>query len=427
MPLPATDDPAWQKLARSTGASSREEILADIGLGKRLAAVVARRFAPEHQLVATTAAAVDELTSARSAPILIQGNEGQAVQLAPCGPARRSHHRRHAHGPRPGRAHGRLPGGHAPAPARTGTLDQCGLGHAHGQAPRHPPGHRHTQRAWRAGRLAAEVTAADANIVHVTMHDDAVATVSLHLTIQVDSRKHLAQVIRAIRHVPQVQKIVRVRVTTPKRCALPLRGMSTDRRSRIRDIPIWAPVLVAVCFLLPTDSCSCPACSPAVQAGWSRGAVPGLYGRVASVAVPGLAAVEPYAFDALADLYRVFEGGAVQDAVRVEQDQIGVAAGFYAAAVLQAIVARPGRSSCGWPVPASSGRTRAPSLPGCAGRCPTGADAGADRTAGRRSRTGSAGSGRCVPRRPGPSRNRSRRPASIFQQASSRPSVAINS
>ena len=68
MPLPATDDPAWQKLARSTGASSREEILADIGLGKRLAAVVARRFAPEHQLVATTAAAVDELTSARSAP-----------------------------------------------------------------------------------------------------------------------------------------------------------------------------------------------------------------------------------------------------------------------------------------------------------------------------------------------------------------------
>ena len=104
MPLPATDDPAWQKLARSTGASSREEILADIGLGKRLAAVVARRFAPEHQLVATTAAAVDELTSARSAPILIQGNEGQAVQLAPCcGPARRPHHRRHAHGPRSGR------------------------------------------------------------------------------------------------------------------------------------------------------------------------------------------------------------------------------------------------------------------------------------------------------------------------------------
>ena len=151
MPLPATDDPAWQKLARSTGASSRE-ILADIGLGKRTAAVVARRFAPEHQLVATTAAAVDELTSARSAPILIQGNEARRCSSRPAAaPARRPHHRRHAHGPRSGRAHRRLPGGHAPAPARTGTLDQCGLGHAHGQAPRHPPGHRHAQRARRAG------------------------------------------------------------------------------------------------------------------------------------------------------------------------------------------------------------------------------------------------------------------------------------
>src|SRR5690606_28142707 len=62
----------------------REEILADIGLGKRLAAVVARRFGPENAILATTAAAVDEITSATNAPIFIQGNEGQAVQLAPC-------------------------------------------------------------------------------------------------------------------------------------------------------------------------------------------------------------------------------------------------------------------------------------------------------------------------------------------------------
>src|SRR5690606_38883543 len=38
MPEPATDDPEWEKLAKGSGASSREEILADIGLGKRLAA-----------------------------------------------------------------------------------------------------------------------------------------------------------------------------------------------------------------------------------------------------------------------------------------------------------------------------------------------------------------------------------------------------
>ncbi|SAI74762.1 guanosine-3'%2C5'-bis(diphosphate) 3'-pyrophosphohydrolase [Bordetella ansorpii] len=211
--LPSADDPQWEKLARSTGASSRDEILADIGLGKRLAAVVARRFTPDNPLVATTAAAVDEITSARAAPILIQGNEGQAVQLATCcGP---------------------LPGDPIIAGMRLGqgvvvhTTDCPVAIRAQAREPE-----RWVPVAWDSqtakhlstrldiitrnergvlGRLAAEVTAADANIVHVTMHDDAVSTVSLHLTVQVDSRKHLAQVIRAVRHVPQVQKIVRVK------------------------------------------------------------------------------------------------------------------------------------------------------------------------------------------------------------------------
>jgi len=211
--LPEAGDPVWEKLARGSGARSRDEILADIGLGKRLAAVVARRFAPEHPLVATTAAAVDEITSARAAPILIQGNEGQAVQLAPCcGP---------------------LPGDAIIAGIRLGhglvvhTEDCPVAARARAREPE-----RWVQVAWDAqtarhfstrldivsrnergvlGRIAAEITAADANIVHVTMHDDAVATVALHITIQVDSRKHLAQVIRAVRHVPQVQKIVRVK------------------------------------------------------------------------------------------------------------------------------------------------------------------------------------------------------------------------
>jgi len=213
LPMPDAQDPVWEKLARSSGAATREEILADIGLGKRLAAVVARRFGPENHLVATTAAAVDEFTSARAAPILIQGNEGQAVQLATCcGP---------------------LPGDPVVAGMRLGhglvvhTAD-CPV--AVRQRAREPE--RWIDVAWDSqtakhfsarldvvcqnergllGRLAAEITAADSNIVHVSMHDDAVATVSLHLTIQVESRKHLAQVIRAIRHVPQVDRIVRIK------------------------------------------------------------------------------------------------------------------------------------------------------------------------------------------------------------------------
>src|SRR3546814_14659268 len=72
---PADDDPEWEKLAKGSGASSRDEILADIGLGKRLAAVVTRRFAPENPIMATPAAAVDELTSSSRTPTVIHGNE----------------------------------------------------------------------------------------------------------------------------------------------------------------------------------------------------------------------------------------------------------------------------------------------------------------------------------------------------------------
>ncbi|MGB4011919.1 MAG: bifunctional (p)ppGpp synthetase/guanosine-3',5'-bis(diphosphate) 3'-pyrophosphohydrolase [Zwartia sp.] len=211
--LPESDDPIWEKLARSSGAKSREEILADIGLGKRLAAVVARRFAPDHPLIATTAAADDEMTSAKLTPIQIHGNEGQGVQLAPCcGP---------------------LPGDQIIAGIRVGHglvvhTSECPVAiRARAKEPE-----RWVEVAWDEetakhlsarieivaknergvlSRIAAEVAQADSNIIHVTMHDDAMATVVLNLTVQVDSRRHLAQVFRSIRHVPQVKKIIRTK------------------------------------------------------------------------------------------------------------------------------------------------------------------------------------------------------------------------
>lgn len=212
-PYPQDDDLNWDKLAKSSGASSREEILADIGLGKRLAAVVARRFAPENTILATTAAAVDEITTAKAAPILIHGNEGQAVQLAQCC------------GPLPGDA---IIGGIRLGHGLVIHMADCSV--AQRQRTREPE--RWIPVVWAndtarhlntrldvtvinergvLGRLAAEITDAGSNILHLTMQEEAAATGLLHLTIQVDSRKHLAQVIRAIRHVPQVQKIVRVK------------------------------------------------------------------------------------------------------------------------------------------------------------------------------------------------------------------------
>jgi guanosine-3',5'-bis(diphosphate) 3'-pyrophosphohydrolase len=213
IPFPGDDDQTWEKLIKECSAQSREEILADIGLGKRLAAVVARRFAPEHPLIATTAAQLDALSSARSAPILIQGNEGQAVVLsACCGP---------------------LPGDEIIAGVRVGAglvvhTSDCPV--AKRARAREPE--RWVAVAWDAGvtrhfparidvtalnergvlaRIAGEIAQADSNIMNVTMHDDEGESFVLSLTVHVNDRTHLARVFRAIRRVPQVRRIVRIK------------------------------------------------------------------------------------------------------------------------------------------------------------------------------------------------------------------------
>ncbi len=211
--MPVADDPVWEKLARGSGAQSRDEILADIGLGKRLAAVVARRFAPGEDPIAISAAEVDEQVTASGSQIRIQGNEGLAVQLAPCCTP--------------------IPGDDICASIRLGHglivhTEDCPT--ARRQRAREPE--RWIDVGWdeqtarqfptridvimrnergMLGRVAAEVSAAGSNITHVTMQDEASATVALHFTIQVENRQHLARVIRHLRHIPQVQRIVRVK------------------------------------------------------------------------------------------------------------------------------------------------------------------------------------------------------------------------
>src|SRR5690606_9349442 len=152
------------------------------------------RFAPENAILATTAAVVDELTARVNTPILIQGNEGQAVQLAPCC------------GPLPGDA---IIGGIRLGHGLVVHMDECAV--AQRQRAREPE--RWIKVAWDAntarhlptrldvtvinekgvlGRLAAEITDADSNILHLTMHDDDnSSTTVLHITVQVDGRKHL--------------------------------------------------------------------------------------------------------------------------------------------------------------------------------------------------------------------------------------------
>jgi guanosine-3',5'-bis(diphosphate) 3'-pyrophosphohydrolase len=211
--FPGDDDPTWDKLIKESSAKSREEILADIGLGKRLAAVVARRFAADNPLLETTAAHLDVVTAARAAPILIHGNEGQAVTLSPCCSP--------------------LPGDDIVAGIRVGTglvvhTADCPL--AQRSKEREPD--RWIDVAWELnhakhflaridvtalnergvlGKIAGEIAQADSNITNVTMTDDTSESFVLSMTVQVDDRIHLARVFRAIRRVPQVRRIVRVK------------------------------------------------------------------------------------------------------------------------------------------------------------------------------------------------------------------------
>jgi GTP diphosphokinase / guanosine-3',5'-bis(diphosphate) 3'-diphosphatase len=94
----ALDGLSWDKLMKESGVKTRQELLADIGLGRRLPAVVARRLAAlgESGRPREESPSSGETTSAwqrifggkskkvASAPVLIRGADGIAVQLASC-------------------------------------------------------------------------------------------------------------------------------------------------------------------------------------------------------------------------------------------------------------------------------------------------------------------------------------------------------
>ena len=81
----------WEKILRFTGNRSREDLLTDIGLGKRIASMVAKRIV---SILAETGEKPDALTMSRErytahesvsqGALLLDGSEGATVQFAPC-------------------------------------------------------------------------------------------------------------------------------------------------------------------------------------------------------------------------------------------------------------------------------------------------------------------------------------------------------
>ena len=198
-------DAHWVQFFKGDAARDREEVLADIGLGKRLAVVVAKK------LLAVEVAADGEPHKLDS--ISIRGTEGLAVQFAACC--------------RP------IPGDPIIAQIRKG---QGLLVHTH-DCPAIHPFHFDPEKwvdvQWDASpdrlfdvnarltaqntrgvlaRLAAEVSEADANIDHIETEQRASqAYTTLVFTIQVKNRMHLAHVFRRLRRIPEVVRIQRLK------------------------------------------------------------------------------------------------------------------------------------------------------------------------------------------------------------------------
>ncbi|MBU6459655.1 MAG: bifunctional (p)ppGpp synthetase/guanosine-3',5'-bis(diphosphate) 3'-pyrophosphohydrolase [Proteobacteria bacterium] len=200
----------WDELLIQTGMKNKQDILAEIGLGKRVNTVTAR------QLLAMNEAPTDIKPAGQ---IKISGNEGHAIQLGKCC------------SPIPGDPIvGYLHKGKglivhtADCPAIT-----QGRGHPERwvdiewdeMAPKQY--YMVTLRVIVANQrgvlaqAATRIAEAGSNINNVSMsEDDGSAYTSLYFRIQVEDRVHLAKIIRALRTIPEVVKISRDQASASK-------------------------------------------------------------------------------------------------------------------------------------------------------------------------------------------------------------------
>jgi RelA/SpoT family (p)ppGpp synthetase len=195
----------WEKLVRDLGAKSKQEVMADIGLGKRLAAIVARKLlvlAEPHQ----------PETRSPAGSIVIHGSEGMAVQFAKC--CR----------PVPGdpiigfikKGHGLVVHTHDCATAAKSRGDPEKWLDVE-WAP-------HTDKLFDVAirvvvvnqpgvlaKVASAIAESGSNIDNVSMDEERSLYTTMHFTLQVANRLHLAKVMRSLRRIQEVVRITRVK------------------------------------------------------------------------------------------------------------------------------------------------------------------------------------------------------------------------
>jgi GTP diphosphokinase / guanosine-3',5'-bis(diphosphate) 3'-diphosphatase len=230
--LPPSADPndetaaaLWQQLARWSGNRTRSELLIDIGLGRKIASIIAKGLA---RLMAERGTArPDAVTlslrhfSASSDDqgvthglVTIDGSEGASIKLSTC-----------CH-PIPGDAIvGYLGRGEGLAVHTT----ECSVGKRlfERDSQRWLPVEWSDQpvRAFATSinvlvingkgvlaRVAAAVSATETDITHVDMgNEPASATTELRLLLAVRDRQHLADVLRAVKRAPSVLRVSRIK------------------------------------------------------------------------------------------------------------------------------------------------------------------------------------------------------------------------
>ena len=195
----------WERLVRDAGAKSRREVLADIGLGKRLAAIVARKLL----LLADPNQAEGKLPAGS---IVIHGSEGMAVQFARCC------------NPIPGdpitgflkKGQGLVVHTHdcpTAAKSRSDPEKWLDVEWAPDNEKMFDVGIRVTVANQRGvlAKVATAIADAGSNIDNVSMDEERGLYTTMHFTLQVSDRPHLARVMRSLRRLQEVVRIARAR------------------------------------------------------------------------------------------------------------------------------------------------------------------------------------------------------------------------
>jgi GTP pyrophosphokinase len=220
--LPADDEEhkaIWDKLLRFTGSRSRSELLTDIGLGKRIASIVAKRLTtmlaergekPDALLITRERYTAHENVS--QGEVVLDGSENASVQFATC--CR----------PVPGDA---IVGYLGRGEGLVVHTEDCAVA----RRLQHKDSERFISVEWAdepvrpfetsllvtvsngkgvLARVAAALATAEADITHVDMGDEkATDATDLRFLVAVRDRTHLDAVMRVLKRTPSVMKVQR--------------------------------------------------------------------------------------------------------------------------------------------------------------------------------------------------------------------------